>query len=248
MIQLLTGFAAKQLLQREAEHPQLAKIQALLKAYGTEYDFCRFYRQNLDENDTAYMCKLDDSGVLWVGEHSNIQEWTDFIGMAGLSEISVAGKNGFELQNNDTAYTCQSGNIFVKLSSRSPADIEKEKTTSLSQVFEVVSRCFPNLTQKQFDGWYCDISHRIRHGVCKAFLHRESAAAVVLSYGQTAIISQFCVLPEYRGHGVGSQLIKIIESVYSGQKLVVFSKDEASDDFYRKNDFLPAERWFTLHR
>ena len=48
MIQLLTGFAAKQLLQREAEHPQLAKIQALLKAYGTEYDFCRFYRQNLD--------------------------------------------------------------------------------------------------------------------------------------------------------------------------------------------------------
>ena len=65
MIQLLTGFAAKQLLQREAEHPQLAKIQALLKAYGTEYDFCRFYRQNLDENDTAYMCKLDDSGVLW---------------------------------------------------------------------------------------------------------------------------------------------------------------------------------------
>ena len=74
MIQLLTGFAAKQLLQREAEHPQLAKIQALLKAYGTEYDFCRFYRQNLDENDTAYMCKLDDSGVLWVGAHSNIQD------------------------------------------------------------------------------------------------------------------------------------------------------------------------------
>lgn len=236
-----------QLLQREAEHPQLAKIQALLKVYGTEYDFCRFYRQNLDENDTAYMCKLDDSGVLWVGEHSNIQEWTDFIGMAGLSEISVAGKNGFELQNNDTAYTCQSGNIFVKLSSRSPADIEKEKTTSLSQVFQVISRCFPNLTQKQFDGWYCDISHRIRHGVCKVFLPPGVCGG---RFELRTDRNHLTVLrvAEHRGHGVGSQLIKIIESVYSGQKLVVFSKDEASDDFYRKNRFLPAERWFTLHR
>lgn len=248
MIQLLNDFDAEKLLQSEAEHPQLAKIQALLKAYGIGYDFCRFYRQNINENDTAYLCKLDDSGVLWLGERSDMQEWTDFLGMAGLSEVSVAGGNGFELQRGDTTCTSQSGNIFVKLSSYLSENTEKAEAVSLPQVFEVICRCFPDLTQNRFDSWYCDISHRIRHGVCRAFLYRESAAAIVLSYGQTAIISQFCVLPEHQRHGVGSKLIKMIESVYSGQRLVVFSRDEVSDAFYRKNNFLPTERWFTLHR
>ena len=248
MIQLLSDSDAERLLQSKAEDPQLIKIQALLKAYGTGYDFCRFYCQSIDKHHAAYLCKLDDSGVLWLGERSDLQEWTDFLGMLGLTEVSVVGENGWKLKQDMAGGIYQTGNIFVKLNSCLSKNVETPETVSLSKVFAVICRCFPNVTQKQFDGWYCDISHRIRHGVCQVFLYRESAAAVVLSYGRTAIISQLCVLPEHRRHGVGSQLIQRIESVYSGKKLVVFSKDEATDVFYRKNCFSPGERWFTLHR
>ncbi|MDD6236100.1 MAG: GNAT family N-acetyltransferase [Clostridiales bacterium] len=248
MIQLFTQADMERVLQIEAEHPQLIKIQALLQAYGIGYDFCRFYRQQEDGRDTGYLFKLDDSGVLWTEEDADIGEWSDFFGMIGLSEVSAVGRTGCRLQKECPVFGCQSGNIFVKHNSLTETSVQSVETTSLTQVFAVICRCFPNLTTAQFDGWYCDLSHRIRHGVCKAFLYRESAAAIVLSYGQTAIISQFCVLPEYRRNRVGRNLMQAIESVYSGKKLVVFSKDSLSDSFYGNIGFLPAERWFTFYR
>lgn len=248
MIQQFNQADMERVLQIGAEYPQLMKIQALLQAYGIGYDFCRFYLQQEDGRDTGYLCKLDDSGVLWTEENSDIGEWSDFFGMIGLSEVSAVGRTGCHLKNEYPVSGCQSGNTFVKYTSLTGTNVQNVETTSLTQVFAVICRCFPNLTTAQFDGWYCDLSHRIRHGVCKAFLYQEVAAAIALSYGQTAIISQFCVLPEHRRNGVGRNLMKAIENVYSGKKLVAFSKDSLSDSFYGNIGFLPAERWFTFYR
>ncbi len=245
MIQLLTEQDADCLLKQRAEHPQVAKIQALLSAYGITYDFCRFYRQSLGEGATAYLCRLDHSGVLWVGADADVREWYDFAGMTGFTEISVAGEKADALRRIGAGFDWQSGSVFVKYISQKATDAEQLTSVSLSEVFAIVKQCFPNVTDKQFDSWYCDISHRIRHGVCKAFLYRDAAAAVVLHYGNTAIISQLCVLPKYRGRGIGSELMQVIENSYGGCCVVVFSKDERSDAFYRKNRFQLTESWLT---
>ena len=248
MIQLFNQADMERVLQIDAEHPQLMKIQALLQAYGIAYDFCRFYLQQEGGRDMGCLCKLDDGGVLWAEEDADIGEWSDFFGMIGLSEVSAVGRTGCRLQKECPVFGCQSGSIFVKYTSLSVTSVQSVETTSLTQVFAVICRCFPNLTTAQFDGWYCDLSHRIRHGVCKAFLYQEVAAAIALHDRKTAIISQLCVLPEHRRSGVGRNLMKAIESVYSGKKLVVFSKDSLSDSFYGNIGFSPTERWFTFYR
>ncbi|MDE6031644.1 MAG: hypothetical protein K2G32_08495, partial [Oscillospiraceae bacterium] len=58
------------------------KIRALYKAYGAVYDFCRFYRQNVD----TFLAVLDGDYILSEGE-ADYGELTGFLSACGFGEI-----------------------------------------------------------------------------------------------------------------------------------------------------------------
>ena len=59
------------------------KIRALLLAYGTKYDFCRFY-----VSESVIICEMNGSFVVCeFDEVDDISELADFFNFNGFSEI-----------------------------------------------------------------------------------------------------------------------------------------------------------------
>ncbi|MDE6733453.1 MAG: hypothetical protein K2J77_11330 [Oscillospiraceae bacterium] len=59
------------------------KIRALLNAYGTKYDFCRFY-----VSEDYILCEMNGSFVVSeIAENGDIEEFADFFTFSGFSEI-----------------------------------------------------------------------------------------------------------------------------------------------------------------
>ena len=96
------------------------------------------------------------------------------------------------------------------------------------------------LSKPDFDGWYADMSHRIRHKIALALENQKGALVFSHITDTSAIISGIAVLPSERKNGVGTKLLsKGINSV-SGRKVFACT-DSATTDFYLKNGFIQTE-------
>ena len=65
------------------------KIRALFLAYGTDYEFCRFYRQG-----SSFLSLLDNTAVLCDSEDIDLEEWAGFITMCGCRELFCSERAG----------------------------------------------------------------------------------------------------------------------------------------------------------
>ncbi|MGN1100622.1 MAG: GNAT family N-acetyltransferase, partial [Huintestinicola sp.] len=93
--------------------------------------------------------------------------------------------------------------------------------------------------ETEFDMWYADMSHRIRHGVSKAYMHKNAACACTdFIYEGAAYISQVAVMPDERGKGYGRELLDMIscELLNAGTVPRLWAYDDVMG-FYRSIGF-----------
>ncbi len=222
---------------------QLFRIQALLRAYGTAYDFCRFY---LQEESGALLSVLDDSGILEAGADADLAEWADYLLASGIRELSAVGETG-ALFGQELPLTHSSGAIMAYSGEASSSEkpLQARTMSELERVYRILCSGFE---MGDFDRWYCDISHRIRHDTAYLYLLEERGCAFAVSQGDRLFLSGVAVLPEQRGQGTGSRLLRAILSEYVGKTAAVYSRNPNADRFYRRLGFEQIGEWHTFSR
>lgn len=213
------------------------KIRAMLIAYGTKYDFCRFY-----VSEFFIMCETDGSFV--VCEFGNIgvlSELADFFKFNGFSEIFCSGTIGKMLAEK---LNCGSQKVNLMRFIGDPVRCaEVESDPPLDEVFKILSSSF----DIDYEHWYVDMSHRIRHNVAKARKLGGSALIIQHDLNGEALLSQIATLPEQRGQGNASRLISSVCAELSQSDVFVICEDKLLE-FYRRIGFEKTSDKFIIKR
>ncbi len=204
---------------------EAGKIRALFKAYGLNYDFCRFYKQR-----NCLISSLDGAFVI-CNETKYYPELAEFISMNGYSEIFCSEPTGKGLQPLLSAEMSRVN--LLKYCGGWSNHLEITENPSLSEVYEILQEGFGI----EFEPWYLDMSHRIRHGITQCFtLDGISTLTVQHNLCGEALISQVATKLNARGQGSATKLIQAVCERLSPSEVFVICEDRLLD-FYRNAGF-----------
>lgn len=214
------------------------RIMSLAKAYGFSYDFAVFYRQlDSDNRITAIISKLDFDFTLCFNENADTNEISEFISVLGYSTLLC------DASFNHTAPYTQ-GVIMVsdKKVEIPAARAEIDKYPKLMELFN-----FVDYDTADFESWYVDISHRIRHGCARAYtlnINGVIIASGIFSsiYNNDAVLSAVRTSEEYRGLGYGSALVSEMSGDIKG-KIYLMREKELNEQFYKRLGFKNNGNW-----
>lgn len=201
------------------------KIRALLHAYGTDYDFCRFFIHNVD----SFLAEMGGSYVLCSGGKCAPEEVAGFLGFNGFSELLCNEKIGTQIS---AILGGRLSLINLMKFVGSAQDFKVERAPALREVYEIIGTVFGF----EFEPWYLDMSHRTRHGVARCLKLGGSALVIQHEINGEALISQVATLPAERGKGGASRLLSAVCAELSGSEVYVLCEDRLIS-FYEKNGF-----------
>lgn len=210
------------------------KISAYFDAYGGGYDFCRFYRAEDESGRAVGSIMIFNSNAVICGKYCG--ETDGFLSFAAPSGIECPPSISERLTLS--GYIPKKRTVFKLRSVCGTDEIRKglQDPVLLGNMFNILDRCFDGLC---FDLWYTDMSHRIRHGISRAYLSRSDACAAVdfICEGK-GYISSVGVIPESRGNGYGKMLLSCIAEDMERENICGYlMAEEHSADYYRKLGF-----------
>lgn len=214
------------------------RIMSLIQAYGCNYDFACFYRQ-LDEekNITAIMSRLDNDWTLCLADKADFEELKEFFCVIGYS--SVLADSIFEFTDSFDEGIVMSSSRKIEF----PAQYaEIDRFPKLMELFN-----FVDYDTADFESWYVDISHRIRHGCANAYtlnVNDEIISSGIFSsiYKDNAILTAVQTSPEFRRMGYGSSLVSEMLGDIKGT-VYLMREMNLNEQFYIKLGFNNTGRW-----
>lgn len=214
------------------------RIMSLIKAYGCKYDFACFYRQ-LDENDmiTAILSKLDGDYTLCFNDTADTDELREFFTVMGYSTILC--DKSFEFTDTFDEGAVMSTDKRVEMSC---PYCEIDRFPKLMELFN-----FVDYDTSDFEAWYVDISHRIRHGCANAYtlnINGEIVSSGIFSsiYNESAILSAVQTSSAFRNMGYGSALVSEMLSDIKG-KVFLMREMHLNEQFYIRLGFENIGKW-----
>lgn len=223
MIQRITS--SEQFSSLPEKGIEAQKIRALFNAYGAQYDFCSFFRQG----ESRYVTVFGGAAVI-CGDYGNVQELADFLVLNSVVDIFCSSECGDALCAL-IPFAIEKVNIMNFCGVATFSQINDKP--ALSDVYEIVSKGF----DIEFEPWYLDMSHRVRHGVSTCFVLENSSACVLQhDINGEALISQVATFPEYRGKGLAGKLIKEVCRRCEDSEVFVICEDQLLG-FYKKLGF-----------
>lgn len=209
------------------------KLSAVARAYGFGLDFARFW---VGEG-AAY--GLLDGELSVAGTPGDMQEARAFLDMLGpgsvFCEDRLAGGLGLAVS--------EEGAVMEK--PVPDGEGESFPVPGLREVWELLGRVGMRV---DFEPFYLDMSHRIRHGTALALGEYRAGelagCAVVPAIADgCAVLSALAVREDCRGEGVGSGLIRKAERALPGKRLYIFRESGKNRRFYERSGFVQAGRW-----
>ena len=100
----------------------------------------------------------------------------------------------------------------------------------------------------EFEPFYLDMSHRVRHGAALAlgeYISGELVGCAVVSAvaGDEAVLSALAVREDMRGRGLGKRLVGDAGRALPGHRLYLFRESGRNREFYEKLGFREIGRW-----
>lgn len=211
------------------------KIRSYADAYGTGYPFCRFF-----VGGGAVICSYySDHVIAMTGEISDedASELAEFLACACrgrvLMRYSLCERLGL-LEKAEKLCLMQWDNSVKKSVDYNKEGIETD--TPLGKVYEIAASGF----DIDFDKWYTDISHSVRHGIARTYSLDNAACAVrMFSSRGITYLSYICTRPERRGEGLAKRLLRAVcgEEASVGNRVYVFCED-GLEGFYKSAGFI----------
>lgn len=200
------------------------KIRSLLLAYGTKYDFCRFFI-----SETAFIAQLNGDYIICDCGEADVFELASFLSFSGFASVFCSDRIG---ENLSKTLDLKAQKVYLMRFSGNPS-AEKPDVLSLSEAYSVIKTGF----DFDFEPWYLDMSHRVRHEISRFYGLCGSALAVQYAINGEALISQVASLPEKRGKGFASRLISAVCNELRDFAVYVLCEQELIG-FYQKNGFI----------
>lgn len=213
------------------------KLEALARAYGFQQPFARFWA-----GERAAYCLLD--GVLAVAGEPE-EESGGFAAALGPAEIfcpqSFAGAFALERQEGGPALVRQGEGAGAEWRGPVPTWRELEKMHGLLGSAGLAG---------DFQAFYLDISHRMRHGAAYGAVRYQEGRLVGCGLvsavtEEAALLSALAVEAGFRGRGLGSGIVEEICRVMGDRSVYVLRADGQNEGFYERMGFYPCGRWLS---
>ena len=209
------------------------KIQAAFLAYGAEYDFCKFYACG-EGTVHIYNSAMIIDGNAYPDEVNILIEWTKPNTIEVSSEIALRIPERYERRHR-TLFKAETG--------------EKTDSTDISygdiKVNQCMEECFGILRESfenfgDFDLWYVDISHRIRHGVSGLYLCGKTTVTKCFDIDGFVFVSGIATAASERGRGMARRVLRCLAEEFrsEGKEMHLFALDHRRT-FYESIGFEP---------
>lgn len=228
------------------------KISTLYDAYGIGNSFCRFYAicaNDIDAKDYGFTSIYGIAAVMGelmilsnlkdkadIPDHIN-EELCAFIFASEFEEIGVNPDYADLLKDKlSQGYDCSYSDIHRYNGELPIREIRPKSKPHLEQVYKIVNSSFDDVL---YEAWYVDMSHRIRHGISKAYTYKDSTTLTVqYDVGGNIFISHVATLPRMRGRGYSTKLLQTIAHKYHSEgKIVELAARKEMREFYNKIGF-----------
>lgn len=197
------------------------KIAADLLSYGRGLPFLTHWCQWEGEVCTAIICKMEDTVTLAAARGVNITELAEFLRVIGFDalkgEPQLLTSLGFTPRQE---YRILQKKAEGRLPLPEPPPIAELYRLLFSEENEGIKRV-------DRDGFYADVSHRLRHRTAAALCNEGGAVLVSHLTEDAAVISGIAVLTEQRGRGYGKQLLEEIEACLGLRKIFAAALPDA---------------------
>ncbi len=218
------------------------RIKSLANAYGTQYDFAAFYAQlDSDNKCTAVLSSLDRDFTVShnIKNISQFDEISEFICAVGYS--SVLTDDSFVFKN--TQYN--SHGVIMTAAKKPEYSIEYAVIDEYPKLMDIFN--LDNYESWDFEAWYVDLSHRIRHGTAKAYslnINNQIVTSAVFSsiYDGDAILSSVYTEPAFRKKGYGKMLVSYMLCDIKGRVHLMREADK-NENFYKSLGFVNNGIW-----
>lgn len=238
MILLVEKEREKQRLLRLCEKTAYGcKIASIAASYGFDKSFACFWLDT--ESDVAF-CMVDGA-MLISGTILHTEETRSFLKAVGAREILCAVKNA-EAMNLPADGT---GDVLRKLAAEEVGGAAAEENVSIREIFGLLEETG---MVEEFEPFYLDLSHRLRHGGARVITSRDKeglrGCAVVSAISeQAAILSAVAVREDCRRQGVGSDLVRRAEAGLGGKWIYIFRDKDRNREFYKSLGYGKADTW-----
>ncbi len=187
--------------------------------------FAAFWTQWDSGKICAAVSRIESDGTVCCGSLSAEQreELALFVQSLGMrSVLAPEGALPPERMRSSGAVMRFSGNAM-------PEDSAAEPVSSARELAGLFSRCCgTGFDFSGDDAAYVDLSHRLRHGFCRAVGVRSAcgalcAAAMTVAESETeAVVGGVCTLPEYRERGLASAAVQSLCTMLKNENRNIF--------------------------
>ena len=226
------------------------KMLAYMRAYGPNYEFCRFYKIT-DENGIGFMFIINSTLIICSDDNLEATEEIDlFINMNIPFRIEGSQKI-LEKINNPERYQKLNRTVFELIPDNTSLESIEEHVDfnpHLPEVYRILSEGFPNIAD--FSLWYTDTSHRCRHGISRVFTYRNSTtASIMFDIENVVLIGQVATKTAARGSGYAREFLRWLAQFLNGLgKRAYLLALDVRVSFYREIGFREVESEIVLER
>lgn len=222
--------------------PYAARITALFKTYGADYDFALFWTQKIDGIPAAAISRIDGNMTLCTNENADFEELHHFINAVGFQSLTCSSddmeKLGFESTDSSFTVKFKGGKDFEKISLL--RDYDKRK------IFDLLCDCGFELGD--YSAFLSDVCARLNKGTASMIAAEENgdlrACAFALFEGEKSVLlGAVATSPEARGRGFASATVNEIANEKSDKDVFLFCRNDGLESFYRKIGFETVGKW-----
>lgn len=222
------------------------RISSFLEAYGTDYQFARFWAQKNDGNIAAVLSCVDGIATLEADVKADFEELSIFLSFSEMktlfSEEAVAKRLPLKTVSRVNSMVYRD-NIF----SYDTSDIKCNP--DLKDVYGCLSSSYGKDDLPPFEEWLPDVSYRIRHKTASVFAIKKnntcvSVAMAVAESPSAVILGGIATKPQFRNRGYAKSLVSHCTKCYTEENKKLFlCCDESKIDFYKKLGFEQQENY-----
>ena len=195
----------RQLLDGLKENNYTRRIKSHFIAYGTNYDFSRFFMVENNGKKLGVISIFNSSMMISSFVDSTFDDHTlsEIAGFVLMNKpASVEFENCYakklsELVKDEYKGDRRTEFAFVPKNELPPLDVNE--VPKLDDVFSILSTCFPKLADS-YELWMTDTSHRIRRGLAQSFLMGNyTTATIQYIIDGIVLVGHVGTIPEERG-------------------------------------------------
>lgn len=220
-----------------------ARIACLHAAYGADTAFLRFY----GDGNGITLALMDGVALLDAPARADLTEAALFLHSQPVVRVrgdaAVTDLPGFIPAGSGRVLAAGSVPVIPP-----PAGYTVESLPPRT-LYAVLTAAFGKAAPA-FEGWYVDVSHRMRHGVCRTLgaLHGGEAVACAMTVAETpslAVIGGVGTSPAYRRRGLASACITALTAALrrEGRTVLIAPQTNETEALYRRLGFVPAGDW-----